>query len=153
MTETRDHWLHDFFDELAIPAGRRKACARACIAWWQSEGGATFGLPWHGAETKWNPFNTTKKMPGSTNQPGNSIPVQVYPTRAVGMAATLSTIREGQYDTIRKKMKADGASAHAICKAIYLSPWGTGQLIFAVLEDIVDRGLYWDYARKIVYPS
>jgi hypothetical protein len=155
MPENRNHWLADFRGRLGVPDSRRVQFARACCAWWQTEGGATSAefVPSldPGQETDFNPFNTTRVMPGSHNQPGNSVPVQVYSSRESGMLATILTIRQANFSRILKRMFAEGVSAHGICVAIKESEWGTGDLIFRVLEDITDRGLYWRYAGIPVY--
>src|SRR5436190_10289157 len=108
MSEDRNHFLHGMFDEWGVPTSRRKTAARAFMAWWQAEGGATSSADLHGAidpgeETDWNPFNTTLVVQGhSHNQPGNSVPVQVYDSRSVGMAATIETLNEPRYAAIKK---------------------------------------------------
>jgi hypothetical protein len=154
MNETRNSWLHDFNTELGVPDSRRKTVARSLVAWWQSEGGATRGLPRPGQETDFNPFNTTKVMPGSHDQPGNSVPVQVYASRSSGMSATIQTLREPRYAAIRAAIMTPGVHARTICKRIAESEWGTPEHpMVDVLEDITKRGMYEDYADIAVYPS
>jgi hypothetical protein len=154
MSEIRNHWLHDFNTAFGVPDARRKTVARALVAWWQAEGGATRNLPRPGEETDFNPFNTTLPLNGSHNQPGNSVPVQVYRTRSDGMAATLATLRESRYAAIRSACLTRGVHSRTICNAIVASPWGTpAQPMLAVLDDILLRGLYDSYAQIVVYPT
>lgn len=154
MSENRNHWLDEFNTAFGVPNSRRKTVARALVAWWQAEGGATQGLPAPGRETNWNPFNTTLAKPGSHDQPGNDVPVQVYATRFDGMEATIDTLKESRYAAVRAAMLTPGVHARTICKRIVDSPWGTpSQPMLAVLDDIQQRGLYWDYAGITVYPS
>jgi hypothetical protein len=163
MSEPLNDWLHDFHTRLGVPDSRRTVCARALVAWRQSEGGAVKGLPRRsgipegqvtGLETDFNPFNTTKPWGGSHPQPGNSVPVQVYTSRENGMLATLSTIREPRYQNIRAAMMTPGVHARTICKRIVESEWGTtAHPMLDVLEDITKRGLYDFYASIPIYPS
>ncbi len=153
MSETRNHLLHELNDRLGVPISRRKTVARAQMAWWQSEGGATKGLPRPGQETDWNPFNTTKPWGHSWDQPGNSVPVQVYASREDGLAATVSTLQESRYDALMEAIMTPGVHSKTICKRIVESPWGTPeQPMYAVLDDIIHRGLYDSY-NLTVYPS
>lgn len=110
---------------------------RASQAQLQTEGGS--------AEN--NPYNTTLKMPGSTDynfiRPG--IAVQNYVSPKQGQEATIKTFKgKGHgYERIIKLMKQN-APATLICAAIVESDWGTGEaigeddepLIFDVLHDI-----------------
>lgn len=154
MSETRDHWLHDFNTTFGIPDFRRKTVARSLVSWWQAEGGATAGLPQAGLETDFNPFNTTLILPGSHDQPGNTVPVQVYPSRGAGMSATILTLREPRYARIRAAMMGSHVHSITICKRIAASDWGTPlHPMIDVLEDITERGLYDFYADIPVYPS
>ncbi len=160
MSESRQHFLHDLNSSLGIPDSRRKTVGRALLAWWQAEGGATSSVDLHGAispgqETDWNPFNTTLVVQGhSHNQPGNSVPVQVYDSRSVGIAATVETLSEHRYDAIRQAMMKPGGHSKTICKRIVESDWGTTeQPMYAVLDDIIKRGLWDNYADIKVYPS
>lgn len=152
--ESRNAFLHDLNTALGVPDNRRKTVARALLAWWQSEGGATQGKPSPGQETDYNPFNTTLPLNGSHNQPGNSVPVQVYRTRADGIAATVSTLKEPRYAAIREALMKPGGHARTICKRIDESDWGTPlHPMIDVLEDITQRGLWHEYADIKVYPS
>src|SRR3954466_10969481 len=111
----RNTWLHGFNSSLGVPDLRRKTVARALLAWWQSEGGATRDKPRPGQETDFNPFNTTKVWGNSHPQPGNTVPVQVYASLGDGIEATLSTLRESRYDAIRHAILTPGVHARTIC--------------------------------------
>lgn len=100
-----------------------------------------------GGHAKFNPYNTTWEMPGSTpyNFVAPGVAVQNYVSPRQGQEATIKTFRsKGHgYERIIKLMKED-APAWQICVAIVESDWGTGEavteddhpLILAVLEDI-----------------
>ena len=155
MSESRNHWLHDFNTEFGVPDSRRRTVARALVSWWQAEGGATKCLPRCGNETDWNPWNTTLAVQGhSHDQPGNSIPVQVYDSRSVGMAASIETLREPRYDAIRHAILTPGVHSLTICRRIAESDWGTPlHPMVDVLADIQLRGMYDFYSSIVVYPS
>lgn len=155
MSEDRNHFLHDLNTGLGVPDSRRKTVAHALVSWWQAEGGATKCLPRCGNETDWNPFNTTLAVQDhSHNQPGNSVPVQVYDSRSVGLAATVQTLSEPRYAAIRAAILKPGGHAYTICKRIAESDWGTPlHPMVDVLADITQRGLWHDYADITVFPS
>jgi len=89
-------------------------------AWRQSEGKAG----------KFNPFNTTWDLPGSTNF--NSVGVKNYQTLADGMVATIKTLKNGRYNCIVDGLKNDiGADKIAKCES--LKTWGTGDLVGKVV--------------------
>jgi len=89
-------------------------------AWRQSEGKAG----------KFNPFNTTWDLPGSTNF--NSVGVKNYQTLADGMIATIKTLKNGRYNCIVDGLKNDiGADKIAKCES--LKTWGTGDLVGKVV--------------------
>lgn len=100
-------------------------------------------LQTEGGDAKYNPFNTTQKMPNSTRY--NSAGVQNYATPQEGIQATVKTLhyKEHGYEKIINYLKAN-KSAVDICKAIAESDWGTGEaigandrpLILDVLDDI-----------------
>lgn len=91
-------------------------------AWRQSEGKAG----------KYNPFNTTHKMPNSTNF--NKVGVKNYSSIEDGLIATLKTLRNGRYDCIVNGLKNDiGAAQIAKCQS--LKVWGTGDLVAKVVRN------------------
>jgi len=152
MTDTRQDFLHDLNTALGIPDARRKVVGKVLLAWWQSEGGATKGLPRAGWETDFNPFNTTLRVQGhSHDQPGNTVPVQVYDSRGVGLAATAETLSLPRYAPIIKAMKRKGVKARTIANRIIESDWGTAPHPFLDVLDDINRGLWDSYARIPVY--
>jgi peptidoglycan hydrolase-like protein with peptidoglycan-binding domain len=93
-----------------------------------------FLYAWRQAEGKggrYNPFNTTWKLPGSTNM--NKVGVQHYKSLEDGMIATLKTLRNGRYNCIVDGMKND-AGATEISKCTSLKTWGTGDLVAKVVN-------------------
>lgn len=105
--------------ELGAPVSEENM--KFLYAWRQSEGKAG----------KFNPFNTTHKMPNSTNF--NKVGVKNYATLEDGLVATLKTLRNGRYDCIVNGLVSDaGASQIAKCKS--LETWGTGDLVAKVVR-------------------
>ncbi len=155
MSETRNRFLHDFNTAFGVPDFRRKTVARALVSWWQAEGGATKGLPSSGHETDWNPWNTTLVVQGHSHpQPGNPVPVQVYDSRSVGLAASVQTLKESRYSGIQAAIMGRGIHASTICFQIAASDWGTPlHPMIDVLADITQRGMYSNYADITVFPS
>lgn len=95
-------------------------------AWRQSEGKAG----------KYNPFNTTQKMPGATDF--NSVGVKNYVSDSQGLKATIKTLKNGRYDCIIEGLRNDiGAINIASCKS--LKTWGTGDLVGKVIKSY-ERG-------------
>lgn len=90
-------------------------------AWRQAEGKAG----------KYNPFNTTHKMPDSTNF--NKVGVKNYTSIEDGLIATLKTLRNGRYDCIVNGLKNDIGAAQ-IAKCPSLEVWGTGDLVAKVVK-------------------
>lgn len=89
-------------------------------AWRQAEGNGG----------KYNPFNTTWNMPGSTTM--NSVGVRNYASLEDGMVATIKTLKNGYYNCIVSGLKDDiGASNIARCES--LKTWGTGDLVGKVV--------------------
>jgi len=89
---------------------------------------------WRQAEGKggkYNPFNTTWKLPGSTKM--NSAGVQNYVSLEDGMVATLKTLKNGFYDCIVNGLKNDIGAAQ-ISKCPSLKTWGTGDLVAKVVR-------------------
>jgi hypothetical protein len=97
-----------------------------------------FVYGWRQAEGKsgeFNPFNTTQPWPNSTrfSNMGNGIGVRNYATIEDGMAATVKTITNGYYDCILNGLRNNiGAIETSKCPS--LKTWGTGTLLFRVLE-------------------
>lgn len=80
---------------------------------------------WAACETSgssYNPFNTTLFMPGSTCY--NSVCVRNYVSFAQGVAATVSTIRQGNMAAIANALRND-VNRQAFGAAVGSAPWGT----------------------------
>lgn len=91
-------------------------------AWRQTEGG----------KATYNPFNTTKKMPGSTRYKTNVANVQNYLTPQQGVDATVATMLLPAYTSVVQLLRAD-ATPVDVANAIIASPWGTKGLLLDVL--------------------
>ncbi len=89
----------------------------AIVSWAQAEGGA-----WSGP-AKYNPLNTTRRMPGSYSI--NGAGVQAYTSWPEGLDATAQTLQAGAYGGILSALKA-GTSEQAVERAVASSIWGTG---------------------------
>jgi len=98
-----------------------------------------FMYAWRQAEGKggrYNPFNTTWKLPGSTRM--NSHGVQNYQSLEDGLVATVKTLRNPRYSCIVNGLKNDiGASQISQCTS--LETWGTGDLVAKVVNSY-ERG-------------
>ncbi len=90
-------------------------------AWRQAEGKAG----------KFNPFNTTHGMPGATNF--NEVGVKNYRSMEDGLVATIKTLKNGRYTCIIKGLR-DNIGAINISKCRSLETWGTGTLVYRVLQ-------------------
>jgi hypothetical protein len=93
-----------------------------------------FLMAWRQAEGKagrFNPFNTTYDLPGSSNF--NSVGVKNYQTSKDGLVATVKTLKNGRYDCIVNGLRNDlGADRIAQCES--LKTWGTGDLVAKVVS-------------------
>jgi hypothetical protein len=90
-------------------------------AWRQSEGGkATF-----------NPFNTTKNIPGATIY--NSHKVKNYQSMEDGVRATCETLKLGYYSDILNGLKND-VGLYELSRMEGLKKWGTGKLLAKVAD-------------------
>jgi hypothetical protein len=88
----------------------------AIVAWCHREGGA-----WN-SPAKFNPLNTSMKMPGSHAINGSA--VQSYTSWSQGLTATVATLNSGAYRGILAALAA-GSSTSAVEGAVSASPWGT----------------------------
>lgn len=89
-------------------------------AWRQAEGSGG----------KYNPFNTTHRMPGAVSI--NDHGVKSYRTIEDGMVATIKTLRNGRYNCIVNGLINNiGADRIAQCES--LKTWGTGDLVKKVV--------------------
>ena len=89
---------------------------QAIVAWCQREGGG-----W-GNVARFNPLNTSMKMPGSHAINGDG--VQSYTSWNEGLTATVATLHGGSYRGILAALRA-GSSVGAVESAVAASPWGT----------------------------
>lgn len=128
---TRGFWAEQFLLELAAPVNTHTI--DAILAWMEGEG----------TKARNNPLATTKDWFRAT--PFNSAGVKNYPTFRIGMEATFVTISLKPYISLLAEIRK-GTSAHAICKLIVSSPWGTQAVpLDAVLADPAT------YAAKKLY--
>jgi len=103
-----------------IGAAPTPAVLQFLYAWRQAEGGTA----------RYNPFNTTPRMTGSSAY--NRVGVQNYPDPQTGVNATVKTILNGRYANLVAALRA-GTSSRAMAQALAASPWGTGDLARRVL--------------------
>jgi hypothetical protein len=71
-----------------------------------------------------NPLNTTLVLPGSRPLPGNPAGVQLYPSEAEGIRATVATLLNGRYPALVAALRA-GNPAAFIAAAPEIRTWGT----------------------------
>lgn len=98
-----------------------------------------FLYAWRQAEGKggkYNPFNTTWKLPGSSKM--NSHGVQSYQSLEDGLIATIKTLKNGRYNCIVDGLRNDIGAAE-ISKCASLETWGTGDLVARVVNSY-ERG-------------
>lgn len=113
-------WSAEFLRAASLPVTVENLAA--VVAWARAEGG-------HNANrAAFNPLNTTKAMPGSFTI--NSHGVRAYPSRAVGIAATVATIRLSYYVKVVDALRRN-AGAAAVANAVGSSPWGTSGALMA----------------------
>jgi hypothetical protein len=93
---------------------------RAVIAWQRAEG----------TRAAFNPLATTQRADGASDF--NSVGVKNYTSYAQGLAATVTTLRNGRYDEILAAL-LDGTSSSRVADAVARSPWGTGEGVNRVL--------------------
>jgi len=108
-------WARAFLRSAGLPMTRCNV--RAVMAWEAAEGGN-----WQNSAHA-NPLNTTEREPGSYSI--NPVGVQSYTSWHQGMAATVTTLGNGNYPGIISAFRA-GGSAQAAADAVASSPWGTG---------------------------
>lgn len=115
----------------------------ALIAWMAEEGSVAH----------WNPFDTTERVPGSTDLPGNTAGVQVYPTEHDGLLALFTTLEGAAYGGIRWALDYPGSSAEEIALQVARSPWGTWRNDPSAAANTVGivRSHFCNYAAGIVH--
>jgi hypothetical protein len=109
----------------AVLGGPPRAETRRFLhAWAQAEGGSA----------RWNPLNSTFRIPGSTDY--NATGVQNYPRPVWGVCATAMTLTNGNYPHIVGRIQAGNATAEEIVNqcADQIRLWGTNpHLILTIL--------------------
>lgn len=104
---------------LGIGAPPTKANIDSLVAWGNHEsvwpGGPNMG-------GTYNLFNTTLSMPGATDY--NSVGVKNYPTATVGVAATVATLLESNYNDVTAALR----TGRGLCGQSFqgLSTWSGG---------------------------
>lgn len=109
-----------------------------------------------GGGLTYNPFNTTRQVPGSTPLSGNPSgnnghPVQVYQNEQQGVQATVDTLKQSQYKNLVADLKSlktmpytdsKGASRPFLKASADLvtSPWGTHTIIDPLNGQPVNNG-------------
>ena len=80
-----------------------------------------------GSTPAWrNPLDTTLQMPGSIPENNNVPPVQGYRTNRQGLAATLSTLKESRYSTIRQALRTGNIAKFFSDQGVSeINTWGT----------------------------
>ena len=123
---TRGRFARLVLEKLGAPVTLHNR--RALMAQMQTEGGSSRN----------NPFNTTQKMPGSTNVEGNVAFVQHYTSPQQGIDATVKTLKTPghRYEAIVSNLRENAYATETI-KSIAASDWGTGGTVLTdVLDDI-----------------
>jgi hypothetical protein len=105
-----------------------------CLGAKPTKGNMSFMYAWRqaeGATAKFNPFNTTKKMPGATRF--NSVGVKNYGSMEDGVRATCDTLKLGYYTDIVNGLKND-VGLYKLSRMESLKTWGTGKLLAKVAD-------------------
>lgn len=114
---TAEEWARDFLAQAGFVITPDNL--RAVVSWEYAES----GVPPNAA--KFNPLNTTQKMPGSWDFNYNGgYPVQNYPDYRTGIVANAKVIHNGYYPNVVAALTA-GNDAQAVVDAVVASPWGT----------------------------
>jgi hypothetical protein len=106
-----------------------------------------------GTAAGWNPCATEEKAPGSVDF--NEAGVQTYPSFAAGVAATVKTLKDGDYGMVRVEL-GQAVDAKAIVTAWALSPWGTfGHDVTKAVDTLltVDANRSHEYAVEVTGPE
>lgn len=133
---TPHSWAVSLLDGLKAPVTPQNV--QAVVGWIHAEGGAgpQFGTPNNTAN--YNPLNTTQTASGASSV--NSVGVKAYGSWQQGLAATLQTLRNGNYGGILGALKA-GNNPGAVASAIGSSPWGTnGSLVSSTIANASSAG-------------
>lgn len=136
MTGTELDWATDVLDGLGILP--TLGALQALVAVAAEEGTAAAD----------NPDDTTQPEPGATTY--NWVGVRNYPSWDVGVAATVTTLRNGDYGPVLAALA--GGDPAAIVEAWARSPWGTWEGDpNAALATLADVQAHWAmYASRSV---
>lgn len=105
-----------------------------CLGAKPTKGNMSFMYAWRqseGAKAKFNPFNTTKNMPGATKF--NNVGVKNYKSMEDGIRATCETLKLGLYTDIVNGLKND-VGLYELSRMKSLKKWGTGPLLAKVAD-------------------
>jgi hypothetical protein len=105
-----------------------------CVGAKATKGNMDFMYAWRQAEggkAEFNPFNTTKRMPNTTDY--NSVGVKNYNSMEDGIKATCDTLKLSYYTDIVDGLKND-VGLRKLSKMQGLNKWGTGPLISKVVD-------------------
>lgn len=109
-------------------------------AWARDEGngGVSNGKPIK--RPNWNPLDTTLVLPGSTAFNFNGgVPVQNYPTRALGIEATAKTLLDPRHIRILTSLREGSEAYYTAVEIGYDGSWGSDP---GVVEEILhDMGI------------
>jgi hypothetical protein len=114
----RNDWIRGLWANGGIPVGPIDADSGVAmnvlvgVTWIESEGSTAAN----------NPLDTTQPWPGSTYY--NSVGVRNYPSVSAGWAATLSTLKNGDYNSLLYELMHP-INAEMTIAAIHASPWGS----------------------------
>lgn len=97
----------------ALGAAPTAAGINLLVAWMEEEDGANSTLPCN------NPMNSTLSEPGSHTV--NYVGVECYPNLSTGVAATIATLGNGDYNTLLQAVKTGNAS-------LFFGSQGRGEL-------------------------
>ena len=107
-----------------------------CIGAPDTEENKLFFYAWRQSESTkatYNPFATTQPLGNDTKY--NSVGVRNYETEEDGIKATCKTLKNGRYPCIVGGLKSDIGAKNIAKKCIAnLKTWGTGELVFKVLN-------------------
>jgi hypothetical protein len=105
-----------------------------CVGAKPTKGNMDFMYAWRQAEggnADYNPFNTTKRMPNTTDY--NKVGVKNYSSKEDGIKATCDTLKLNHYSDIVDGLKND-VGLRKLSQMNGLKKWGTGQLLSKVAD-------------------
>lgn len=127
MSWTRGDYFEALCKELSIPTTHHTRVFLGSVS--QAE----HGVDLHTREAHFNPFNTTKRIPGSSTVPGNTAGVQDYGSFYDGVYAAAATLRERPYSNVLADLRHNVPPSQLI-ETWNRTPWGTApQLLRDVL--------------------